>query len=211
MNRAGDFHAAVEVARHEIGGRNIILRIFIASELINTAMLQKASDDAGDMNILRLNDHTRQDAANAANDELDFNARAGSRCQLVDDLALGDGIGLDADIAALSQRNLPVNILKQHFFDAKRRYAELLICAVQLVDEHIAEKRSRVLADRLVGRHKAEICIHGVGLFVIVAGADLREVAGFVTIAKRDEADLAVALEALRTVDHLASGLLQHL
>ena len=53
--------------------------------------------------------------------------------------------------------------------------------------------------------------IHGVGLFVIVAGADLREVAGFVTIAKRDEADLAVALEALRTVDHLASGLLQHL
>ena len=174
-------------------------------------MLQKASDDAGDMDVIRLARYARQNAADAADDELDLHARAGRLRQLVNDFALGDGIGLDADIAALSQRNLPVDILKQHFFDAKRRYAELLICAVQLVDEHIAEKRSRVLADRLVGRHKAEICIHGVGLFVIVAGADLREVAGFVTIAKRDEADLAVALEALRTVDHLASGLLQHL
>ena len=96
-------------------------------------------------------------------------------------------------------------------FDAERRYAEFLIFPVQLVDQHIAEKRSRVLADRLVGRHKAEICIHGVGLFVIVAGADLREVAGFVTIATRDKADLAVALEAFRAVDHLTAGFLQHL
>ena len=211
MNRAGDLHAAVEVARHKIGGGNIELCVIATAKLINTAMLQKAADNTGDMDVFRLTGHTRQDAADAADDELHLHARTGSRRQLVDDFALGDGIGLDADIAALSQRNLPVDILKQHFFDAKGRNAELLICAVQLVDKHIAEKRSRIFTDRLVGGHEAEVGIHGVGLFIIVARADLREVAGFIAAAKRDQANFTVALEALCAVDHLASGLLQHL
>lgn len=83
-------------------------------------MLQKAADDARDMDMLRLAGHARQDAADAANDELDFNAHAGRFRQLVDDLTLGDGIGLDADIAVLSQRNLLVDVSEQHIFDAKR-------------------------------------------------------------------------------------------
>lgn len=106
MNRAGDLHAAVEVARHEIGGRDIILRIFIAPELINAAMLQKAPDDAGDIDILRFTGYTRQDAADAANDELNLYACAGRFGQLVDDLAFGDGIGLDAGITILAKRDV---------------------------------------------------------------------------------------------------------
>ena len=43
-----------------------------------------------------------------------------------------------------------------------------LYLPVQLVDEHMAEERRRVLADRLVGGHEAEVCIHGVGLFVVI-------------------------------------------
>ena len=74
----------------------------------------------------------------------------------------------------------------------------------------MAEKRRRVLADRLVGGHEAEIRVHGVGLFVVIPGTDLCEVGGFVPIAKRNQADLAVALEALCSVDHLAAGFFEH-
>ena len=110
VNRAGDLHAAVEVARHEIGGRNIILRIFIASELINTAMLQKAADNTGDMDVFRLTGHTRQDAADAADDELNFHARARCIRQLVDDLALGDGVRLDAEGRSAELLIFPVQL-----------------------------------------------------------------------------------------------------
>ena len=104
-----------------------------------------------------------------------------------------------------------VDVSEQHIFDAEGRNAELLIFSVQLVDEHIAKKRRRVLANRRVGSHKTEIRVHGVGLFIIVARADLREVASLIAAAKRDQANFTVALEALCAVDHLASGLLQHL
>ena len=151
-------------------------------------MLQKAPDDAGDMDILRFTGHTRQDAADAADNELYFHARAGRLRQFVNDLALGDGVRLDADIAVFAKCDLPVDVFKQHGLDAERRDAELLIFPVQLVNEHIPEKRRRVLTDCRVSGHEAEICIHGVGLFVIVAGADLRKISGFVPIAKRDDA-----------------------
>ena len=112
INRTRDLHTAVEIARHEVGGGNIELCVTAASELINAAMLQKAPDDAGDVNILRFTGHTRQDAADAADDELGLHARAGRFCQFIDDLAFGDGIGLDADIAILAKRDLPIDFLQ---------------------------------------------------------------------------------------------------
>ena len=95
-------------------------------------MLQKPPDDAGDMNVFRLAGHTRQNAADAADDELNFHARARCIRQLVDDLALGDGVRLDADIAVFAKRNLPVDSFQQHRLDAEGRSAELLIFPVQL-------------------------------------------------------------------------------
>ena len=95
-------------------------------------MLQKTPDDAGDMNVFRLAGHTRQNAADAADDELNFHARARCIRQLVDDLSLGDGVRLDADIAVFAKRNLPVDSFQQHRLDAEGRNAELLIFPVQL-------------------------------------------------------------------------------
>ena len=37
-----------------------------------------------------------------------------SIAELVNDLALGDGVCFDADVAVSSKRNLPVNMLQQH-------------------------------------------------------------------------------------------------
>lgn len=55
----------------------------------------------------------------------------------------------------------------------------------QLVDQHIAEKGRCVLTDRMIGRHKAKVGIHGVGFFVAAAGANLRDIPGFVMATQR--------------------------
>ena len=107
-----------------------------------------------------------------------------------------NGIGLDADISVLAQGDLAANLPQKHIFDTERRNAQRPVCSVQLVDEHIAKKRRRVLADGGVGRHQAQVRIHGVRFFVVVSRADLRQIAGFIVAAKGDKTDLAVALEA---------------
>ena len=162
------------------------------------------------MDMLRLARNTRQDTADAADDELHLDARTGCFGQLVNDLALGDGVCFDADVAVSSKRNLPVNILQQHVFDAEGRNAELPVPSIQLVNKHVAEKRRRVLANRGGGGHKTQVCIHGVRLFVVVAGSDLCDIAGFVMAAKRNETDFAVAFEVLCAIDHLTAGFFEH-
>ena len=61
-------------------------------------MLQKPPDDADNMDMLRLARNTRQDTADAADDELHLDARTGCFGQLVNDLALGDGVCFDAQM-----------------------------------------------------------------------------------------------------------------
>ena len=69
------------------------------------------------MDILRFTGNPRQNTANSPNDELNFNPRQRRLRQLVDDLALGDGICLDADITGAAQRDLTVHALQQHGLD----------------------------------------------------------------------------------------------
>ena len=110
-------------------------------------MLQKAPDDAGDMDILRFTGHTRQDAADAADNELYFHARAGRLRQFVNDLALGDGVCFDADVAVSSKRNLPVNMLQQH--------TEMTFGAVQQadLDRMIVSMRQNGLAQNSISSY----------------------------------------------------------
>ena len=61
-------------------------------------MLQIPPDDAGDLNVLRLVQHPRPQAADAADNELDLNARLGRLTQLVNDLTLRDGVDLEAEV-----------------------------------------------------------------------------------------------------------------
>ena len=173
-------------------------------------MLQKAPDHTGDMNVLRIAGDAGKDTADAADDELHLDPGTGGRCQLVDDLSLGDGICLDADVSIPAQGNLPVDLLQKHALDAERGDAQLAICSVQLVYQHVAEECRRILTDGGVRRHQTQIRIHGVRFFVVVSRTDLRQVAGFVMAADCDETDLAVAFEALRAVDDLTAGFLQH-
>lgn len=101
IHRTRDLHAAVEISRHEVGRGNVNLGAITTTEQIDASVLQKAPDHTGDMNILRIAGDTGQDTADVADYELHLDPGTGGRCQLVDDLSLGDGICLDADVLSL--------------------------------------------------------------------------------------------------------------
>ena len=69
-------------------------------------MLQVAAHNAGDLDVLRLQKHPRADAADAPDNHLNLHPRLGGLPELVDDLPLCDGIGLDAEVALGSLVNL---------------------------------------------------------------------------------------------------------
>src|SRR5450631_4610720 len=80
-NRAKHFDPAVEIARHHVGGGNIDRRLGVrqavaGAEAIDAAMLEKASQDRFDADVLRQDRQARPQAADAAHHQIDGNAGA---------------------------------------------------------------------------------------------------------------------------------------
>ena len=161
------------------------------------------------MDVVRVPRHPGQDAADAPDDEPHLRPRLRGLAQPVDHRPVGDGVGLDADVALSAQGSLAVDPAAQLLPDAEGGHPQLAVFPLHVVDQHVAEEGRRVLPDGLVGGHQTQVGVHGVGLFVIVARADLGEIARLAPAAGGDETDLAVALKALHAIDDLAARLLQ--
>ena len=129
----------------------------------------------------------------------------GRRSELVDHPPLGDRVDLDADIAIRPLLHLLVDEGAELISDAVGGHQQLLVLPCQIIDQQVAEKANGVLADGFGGSHQAQVGIHGVGLFIVITGADLGDIAHFALVPKGDETNLAVALESLHAVHHLAA------
>ena len=95
---AGDLHPTAKIPGHQVRRRDEILRVRPPAKDVDSGVLQIPPDDAGDLNVLRLVQHPRPQAADAADNELDLNARLGRLAQFVNDLTLRDGIDLEAEV-----------------------------------------------------------------------------------------------------------------
>ena len=172
-------------------------------------MLQIPAHDAGHMDVLRPGGDARAHTADAPQDELHLNPRLAGLRQLVDDLPLGHGVGLDADKALRTLGNLSVDQLQQPGLDPRRGGQQVAVGPLQVPHQHVLEEGRAVPSDLLVGGHEAQVRVLLVGVLVVISGADLGDVAEPVSLPEGDEADLAVALIGLHSVDHLTPRLLQ--
>src|SRR5271163_4613037 len=85
------FDTAVEIALHEIGRRNIDMRLaarkaVAAAESVDARVFEKAADDRLDPDVFGEPGHPGSQAANAAHDEIDLDASAARRVERVDNL-----------------------------------------------------------------------------------------------------------------------------
>ena len=96
-------------------------------------------------------------------------------------------------------------------FKAVRRHKQAAVFAAQVGDGHVLEKIRRVLADAGVGGHQAEVRVEPGGLFIVVSGADLRDILYPATFPAGYEAYLGVHLIVFEAVEDGAAGLLKTL
>ena len=211
IDGARDLHTADGIAGHKISRGDVHFFLFAASKAEDARMLEVAAHNAGHVDVLCLSRHAGQQTADAAHDHLDLHARARRLGELGDDVRVGQGVEFEQDIALGAELDLFIHHKQNLVFKPVRRDQQPLIAALQVAQRHVFKERCGVGADGLGCGDERDVGILRGGLFVVVSGTDLRDVAHHAAVVAGDEADLGVDLVVLKAVDDLAAGFLQPL
>ena len=175
-------------------------------------MFQKAAHDADDPDIFRLSRHAGQQAADAADHQVDLHALLRGQNQPVDDGLVGKRVDFYADIGRLALSgtgDLPVDQRQYPVLQAFGRHQQLLGVLHGLAHGQSLKYCGGLHSDSRVRRHQGQVCVKPRRLLVVVAGADLGVILGLPIGPAGDETQLAVDLIAVQPIDDLAAGLLQ--
>ncbi len=112
--REANFHAPEHVAVHQVGAGCVDGPIPAVHKCIDASVLQEAADQSSDLDIVGDAGNARPQAANAAHDQLDFDACLRCPVQGLDALLLDDGVGFDDDFGRLAFFGL-IDFLVDHF------------------------------------------------------------------------------------------------
>ena len=125
-----DFHTLFHVARHQVGAGKVDLAIIARTESVDAAVLQQATNDGNNLNVFGVTLNVGNQTRNAAYEQRGFNASLGGFGNLIDDVLVGDGIGLERQavgLAAFSKRDLLIDLMENHRLDLQRSNRKLLI------------------------------------------------------------------------------------
>ena len=214
QDRPGNLDALVEVARHEVGARQVHPAVIGRAEAVDAAVLEQPADDRHDAHVLGCTPHLGDEAADAADEQRDPHARTRRFGDLLDDFLVGDGVRLQeraTRLALTRQHDLPVEVLHDHGLDLQRGDAQHLVVVRDVLELHVAEELDGIAAERLALGDEAEVGVELGRLLVVVARTQLRDVLDAVIGLARDAADLGMHLVFAETVDDVAPRLLEAL
>src|SRR5215831_5974534 len=173
--------ATIEVAGHQICGRNVDSRLGMrqsvaGAETIDAPMLEKAADDRLDTNVLRKSGNAGPQAANAAYDKFDRHTRGGRLVKRVDHDRVDERIHLYPDRgrpARPGMRNLRRDMVENAFPEVDRRDRHALqICRLGITGDEI-EDAGDIACNRRLGGEKRKVGVDTRRHRMIVAGADM--------------------------------------
>ena len=210
----GGYHLdpVLQIAPHAIGGTDEVLLVTAVPEVIDTGVLEEASDDADHPDVFRKPRHPGADPAGVPDDEVDLDAREAGPVEGAGDVGVLQRVHLELDVPLpppALQLDLPVDLGEQGLLQLLRRGQELAVTPVRRVagGEEI-EQLGRVVADVLVAGHQPEIGVDPRGVGVVVARSDVHVAAQPAVVAAHDQDDLAVGLQPHHTVGHVNAGFL---
>ena len=212
-HRVGDLHASLGVSRHHVGAGEVD-RVGLGTKGVDAGVLEKASHDLPHNKAVGLAGDVGADAADAAHDHEHAHASLAGLGDLVDHVAVGEGVHLEEDLRGLvgsGALDLAVEAAHHERLEACRRHAQQLVGAAEISQREVAEERVAVRANGGVGRHEHEVRVELGGLLVEVARSQAGDAADAGVVMVGNLADLRVALEALGAVDYGAAGILQAL
>ena len=214
VNRPGNLHALVQVARHQVGAAQVYRAVVGRAEAVDAAVLEQPAHDGNDAHVVGGALHLGHQAADAAHEQRYVHARLRRLGNLFDDVLVRYGIGLQespAGLARARQADLLVQIVQDHGLYLQRSDPQHLVFVRHVFQQHVAEEAHGILAESLVGGDEAEIGVELGRLLVVVARAELRDVLHALGRAPRYAADLGMHLVVVEAVDYMAPGLLEAL
>src|SRR5205085_7711745 len=111
-NGKRDLDATKKISRHPVAAGNVELRLAAVFETKYARVLEETIDDRRDADVLTHRCHTRHEAADAANEEIDFHAGVAGAIERVDDRRLHESVELRHDrrsLAALGVLSLAID------------------------------------------------------------------------------------------------------
>ena len=175
-------------------------------------MLQIAAHQAADVQVLGLARHLGADAADAADDHINADPGAAGFFQLEDDVAVRDGVVFQDHRRRAAQAggiDDAVHLIQQDALEAQRGHQHLFTGLRQLLDGEVLEDVGGLLTDAEVCRDEGIIGVKLAGLLVVVAGADLGDIAVALRAFLGDESQLGVDLVIFKAVEDGAPGFFQ--
>ena len=209
----GNLHAALGVSCHHVGAGEVD-RVGLGAKGVDAGMLEEAAHNLAHHKAVGLAGDIGADAADAAHDHEDAHAGLAGLGNLVNHVAVGEGVHFEEYLRGLvgaGALDLAVEAAHHERLEARRRHAQQLVGAAEVAQREVAEEGVAVGADGGVGRHEHEVRVELGGLLVEVARAKTGDAADASVVVVGDLADLRVALEALGAVDHGAAGVLKAL
>ena len=175
-------------------------------------MLKVAAHQTADMQVLGLARHLGADTADTAHDHIDANPRTAGFFKLQDDIPIRDGVVFQdhgCRAAQLGCIDDPVHLVQQHALEAQRSHQHLLGGLRQFLHGKVLEHVGGFLTDAQICRDERIIGIELTGLFVVVSGADLGDVAVALRALLCDEGQLGVHLVIIEAVEDGTASLFQ--
>ena len=206
----GDFAAFEEIARHPVGGAEVDFVVAAVGEVEDAGVLEEAADDGADADAAGQALDAGAEDAEAADDEVDFDAGIGGVVESFDDAGLEERIHLGDDVGGAAGAGVfgfAANEAEEAFGHGERSDEERAVVVDLGVGGEVVEDHVHALGDLRVAGEQAEVGVEARGDGVVVAGAEVAVAAGdAVFVAADEQGQLAMGLESDDAVEDLHAG-----
>ena len=204
FNGKDDLDAPAQVAIHPVGRADVDLRIAVVAEIKDPAVLQEAIDDGDDADVFTQPRQLRPQGANAAANDVDFDASLTGPIKRLHHRRLDQAVDLDDDaafIAGFLHGDFLLDLLNHEQLQTARRQDQLPPLRQLAVAGEIVEQCRHVFAKRVVASEEAKIGVNAGRLRVVITGGQVDVAADAVFLAANHQGDLAVGFKTDEAVD----------
>ena len=173
-------------------------------------MFKETADDGANANAVGHAFDAGAQYAEAADDEVDFDAGLGGLIESVNDGWLEERIHLGDDVGGAACPGVfrfAANEAEKTFSHGERRDEKRAVVVDLGVRGEVVEDHVHALGDLRIAGEYAEVGVEARGDGVVVAGAEVAVAAGYaIFVAAHKQGELAVGLETDDAVKHLYAG-----
>ena len=213
-DRESNLHAAKKIARHPICAGEINFGSVIVREIVNAAVLEKASHDADHANVFAEPWNLRAQTTDAANDQVDLHASAGSFVKLLDDLVVHERIQLH-DHAAVPAGERVIAFALDQFDHAplqvEGRDHEFFCTGITGESRERVEDNGDLVSQLSGGGKETEVGITARRSRMIISGGEMHILPEPIAIPADDQQSFAMRLQTDDAVDDVRSRFLETL